>query len=98
MEDARMKKTLCAVAFSCLMAVGMAGCGGGGDSTSDIINDMCKRMDSCGYLSSMGMTVSQCKSMGSSESGEATAAEKDAARACLAKASCEEFSTCIDNM
>jgi hypothetical protein len=98
MEDARMKKTLCVMAFSCLMAVGMAGCGGGGDDTSDIISDLCNKLDSCGYLPDMGMTLSECKSTASSESGEATSAEKDAARACLAKSSCEAFVTCVASM
>lgn len=91
-----MTKTLLAMAFSCLMTVGMAGCGGGGDSTSDIISDMCNKMDSCGYLQGV-MTVSDCKKMGeevAKQGGEEpTAAEKDAAKACLAK-SCEEFATC----
>ena len=77
------------------MTVGMLGCGGGGDSTSDIISDMCERMDSCGYLGMMGMTVSECKKSGNSQAGEPTDEKKAAARACLAKSSCEAFMECI---
>jgi hypothetical protein len=89
MEDVRMKKTLIAMVFSGLMAVGMVGCG---SSDSDLVSDMCNKMDSCGYLE--GTTVSECKKEGNDGVGDATSAEKDAARKCLSK-SCTEFVSCI---
>jgi hypothetical protein len=93
-----MTKSLFAMVFSCLMIVGLAGCGSGGDDTADLVSDMCNKMDSCGYLKDTGMTVSDCKKLADTSGGKApTTAEKDAARACIAK-SCTEFMTCSNDL
>ncbi len=92
-----MKKTLGAMIFSCLMVVGLAGCGGDDDSTSSLISQTCEKMDECDTLS--GMTVSQCKEIADALKGgtEPSSEEKAAVKACLEK-SCEEFAVCSGSM
>jgi hypothetical protein len=83
-----MTKTLLAMVFSCLMTVGLAGCGSS-SSTDELIADTCNKMDTCGF-----MTASECKKSASSESSSSTAAQRDAAKKCLEE-SCDEFVACL---
>jgi hypothetical protein len=91
MEDHRMTKTLLAMAFSCLMTVGLAGCGSS-SSTSDTASKVCDKMKSCGLLDADGLK--ECKAEAKDEADTATSSQIDAANKCLSK-DCTEFLTCV---
>jgi glucosylceramidase len=89
-----MTKALRIVVAVGLLALGVAGCGGGG---RDIAGDVCNKANTCNSLS--GTTVAQCKNMvntslGSMPSASRSDAEK-ALDACLA-AGCTNLAACID--
>ena len=77
-----------------LLAIGVAGCGGGG---KDIAGDVCKKADTCNSLS--GITAAQCKNVVSTSLQSMTdAARSDAEKAlnaCLT-ADCANVSDCIN--
>ena len=89
-----MKKTLCAMLFSALMTAGAAGCGGGG-SGSDLVSEVCNKMESCGYMTSSEVT--SCKKEGNDAMGSTTSAQKDALGKCVAM-ECAAFVTCVSDL
>jgi hypothetical protein len=91
MEDHRMTKTLLAMVFSCLMVVGLAGCGSS-SSASDTASKICDKMNSCGLLDADGLK--ECKAEAKDGTDTATSTQIDAANKCLSK-ECTEFLTCV---
>jgi hypothetical protein len=91
-----MLKTVWTVMATGMLAVGIAGCGGG----SSLSEDYCKKLDSCNALS--GTSVSQCtedvnKSLDTMTSSQRSDFEK-AAKVCLDMANCTNFLVCDSNL
>jgi len=86
------RRAMCAVAG--LLAVGIAGCGGGGP---DLAGDVCTKADTCGALS--GITAAQCKNViNTSLNAMSSSARGDvetAYRACLTMMACADYNACI---
>jgi hypothetical protein len=69
--------------------------GSGGNTDSDLVNDTCNKMLTCGYMDAS--ELSGCKSQGNASLGTVDSAQKDALRACVSK-SCSEFLDCVANL
>jgi hypothetical protein len=69
--------------------------GSGGNTDSDLVNDACNKMLSCGYMDAS--EVSGCKSEGNASVGTIPSEEKDALRGCVSKA-CPEFLSCVASL
>src|SRR3954463_11938239 len=93
-----MPRVLSTALVAMLFTVGVASCGGGGGP--DIAGDVCKRADTCQFLS--GISAAQCKdvvdkSLASMPSAARASAEK-AYGACLGLTACASFNSCIDGV
>ena len=91
-----MLKTVWTVMATGMLAVGIAGCGGG----SSLSEDYCKKLDSCNALS--GTSVSQCVEQGNKILEAMTSSQRadyeKAAKVCLGMADCTNFLACGNNL
>ena len=89
-----MPRTLTTAAAALLLAVGVAGCGGGGP---DVAGDVCQKADTCSSLS--GISAAQCKDLINtslaSMSGAARSDLEKAYSACLGITDCAAFNACV---
>jgi glucosylceramidase len=93
-----MPRALSTAAAAVLLAVGVAGCAGGGGP--DVAGDVCKKADTCNSLS--GISAAQCKSvidksLASMSGGTRTDLENGYS-ACLGMADCAAFSACVGDV
>ncbi len=88
-----MLKTLGTMAAVGLVAIGVSGCGSGGD---DVVTNVCDKAQSCNALTG---SLQECKDnlnkVLSNETSAARADTETSAKQCLAFQSCDNFVTCI---